>query len=678
MTDLPTTAPMAHVSESDASGDRENLAYRIGAPLLNRMAIGRKLSLGFGILVLLTILGAIWNYVSSTAAMAGINVADEVRVPTALTAIRAEANLLRVQADVRGYLALSSDEYLQDQQRDARALQNDLNELTVLSAQLSPEDQQRLKRVRELYDQLAADLPTLFELHDDQLEREPAYAIVATKGLRLGGQVLIDVGKLIDEQGRRAAIEFGDQTEGIAQLAEMARFQGSFSAMLSGLRGYTTTRNRSFRGEYEANRDLNQQAWDQLQAIRPRLNAKQRDLVDAIAANRTAFLLLPNDIFPILESDRWRQDLYLFRTDVLPRSIEMISLLDQLTTNQQNALRTDLHRGRQDLVQANRIVLAGGGVALLLGIALATIFRENIAGPVRRLTRVAERVRGGDLHAQARVRSRDEIGRLGETFNSMTTKLSQTLSQVRSEKKRADDLLHVVIPIGVSLASEKDFNHLLETMLVEAKTFCRADAGTLYLRTETNQLKPMIVRNDTLNFAMGGTSSVPVTLPTIPLYDAETNAPNHSNISSYVALEGRSVNISDVAAASKFDFSGPRVFEAQTGYRSHSLLTMPLKTADDHVLGVMQLINAKDAQTGAVTAFDEALQPLMESFSSLAVAALEAYVREQGLRQEIQQLRIEIDETRRQHEVSAIVDTDFFQALQSKARTMRKRMAPAE
>ena len=60
------------------------------------------------------------------------------------------------------------------------------------------------------------------------------------------------------------------------------------------------------------------------------------------------------------------------------------------------------------------------------------------------------------------------------------------------------------------------------------------------------------------------------------------------------------------------------------------------------------------------------------------MAALEAYVREQGLRQEIQQLRIEIDETRRQHEVSAIVDTDFFQALQSKARTMRKRMAPAE
>jgi hypothetical protein len=63
----------------------------------------------------------------------------------------------------------------------------------------------------------------------------------------------------------------------------------------------------------------------------------------------------------------------------------------------------------------------------------------------------------------------------------------------------------------------------------------------------------------------------------------------------------------------------------------------------------------------------------MESFSSLAVAALEAYVREQRLRQEIQQLRIEIDEAKRQQQVSEIVDTDFFQDLQTRARAMRDR-----
>ena len=55
------------------------------------------------------------------------------------------------------------------------------------------------------------------------------------------------------------------------------------------------------------------------------------------------------------------------------------------------------------------------------------------------------------------------------------------------------------------------------------------------------------------------------------------------------------------------------------------------------------------------------------------VAALEAYIREQSLRQEIRLLRIEIDESRRQKQVSEIVDTDFFQELQTKARTLRQR-----
>jgi hypothetical protein len=67
---------------------------------------------------------------------------------------------------------------------------------------------------------------------------------------------------------------------------------------------------------------------------------------------------------------------------------------------------------------------------------------------------------------------------------------------------------------------------------------------------------------------------------------------------------------------------------------------------------------------------------MMESFSSLAVAALESYIREQSLRQEIQQLRIEIDENKRQEQVNEIVDSDFFQDLRAKARNLRNRQQP--
>jgi hypothetical protein len=68
----------------------------------------------------------------------------------------------------------------------------------------------------------------------------------------------------------------------------------------------------------------------------------------------------------------------------------------------------------------------------------------------------------------------------------------------------------------------------------------------------------------------------------------------------------------------------------------------------------------------------------MVSFSSLAVAALEAYIREQRLRQEIRQLRIEIDEVKRRKQVAEIVESDSFKEIQEKARAMRRRRMEEE
>ncbi|MBI1877089.1 MAG: HAMP domain-containing protein [Chloroflexi bacterium] len=308
---------------------------------------------------------------------------------------------------------------------------------------------------------------------------------------------------------------------------------------------------------------------------------------------------------------------------------------------------------------------------------LAYIFRENIAGPVRRLTTVAEQIRSGRLETQAEVESADEIGILAGTFNSMTGQLRQILEQVRKEKKRADDLLNVVIPIGVELSSEKNFNRLLENMLMEAKKFCHADAGIVYLKRE-NRLEFVIVRNDTLDMAMGGTAGKDITFSRLPMPapvndDEPASKATHQSIAIHAALTGESLNISDAYQPEILDTYGPGVFDEKTDYRSISYLTIPLKNTQNEVLGVLQLINAQEPENNRIIPFDQNLQQMMESYSSLAVAALEAYIREQSLKQEIQQLRIEIDEAKRQQQVSEIVDTDFFQELQEKARTIRSR-----
>lgn len=251
----------------------------------------------------------------------------------------------------------------------------------------------------------------------------------------------------------------------------------------------------------------------------------------------------------------------------------------------------------------------------------------------------------------------------------ITGQLRSVLIRLGIEKRRADTLLEIVIPIGVQLASEKNFQKLLESMVIEAKSFCGADGGTLYLR-KGNMLEFTVERNESLNIAMGGASGTQITLPPLQLY-IEEDKPNHRNLACYVALTGKTVNIDDSYENKQFDFSGAREFDKKYNYASVSFLTIPLKNSIGEVQGVLQLLNALDSRKQYVS-FDNNLQQLMESFSSLAAAALEGYILEQSLRKEIQELRIEIDQVKRERQVAEITDNSYFKNLKEKAQQMRE------
>jgi GAF domain-containing protein len=187
-------------------------------------------------------------------------------------------------------------------------------------------------------------------------------------------------------------------------------------------------------------------------------------------------------------------------------------------------------------------------------------------------------------------------------------------------------------------------------------------------------LEYVIVRSDSRNLALGGTTGNDVKFTALPLKAGEAGEPNLRNIVTRVALNGSTVNFSEATQVSKYDLWGEgEQNQGWSDYQVNSMLAIPLKNSADQVLGVLQLINARDPETTQVTFFDESLQRMMESFSSLAIAALEAYTREQQLKQEIQQLRIQIDESQQKQQVKEIVDTNFFQDLTQRAKDLRQR-----
>lgn len=185
--------------------------------------------------------------------------------------------------------------------------------------------------------------------------------------------------------------------------------------------------------------------------------------------------------------------------------------------------------------------------------------------------------------------------------------------------------------IGVALSAERNNSRLLEMILLGAKEITNADGGTLYTVTEDRGLKFEIMRNHSLSVAMGGTTGKDIPFPPLPLY-LEDNSPNVNMVAAYTALNDCTVNIKDAYEEIGFDFSGTRKFDEQTGYRSKSFLTIPMKNHESEIIGVLQLINAVDPDTKEIIPFSQENQRLVESLASQAAVALTNHNLIEGLK----------------------------------------------
>ena len=118
------------------------------------------------------------------------------------------------------------------------------------------------------------------------------------------------------------------------------------------------------------------------------------------------------------------------------------------------------------------------------------------------------------------------------------------------------------------LASERDRDKLLRHILMAGKRICNADAATLYLKTEGGGLR----------FALRSRSD---SLPSveIPLIDPHTGLPDERHVCTHVALHNQSVLVDDVYAEARFDLSGTRHFDLESGYRTVSMLAVPMAPA---------------------------------------------------------------------------------------------------
>ncbi|WP_341889401.1 response regulator [Variovorax sp. YR752] len=395
---------------------------RIGA-----LGLGGKLTIAFGALASVTLLVVAVTWIGGLRIADEIERAESLRRPALLATTQAQASLLRMQLHLRGYLVLSDPHDLLQYDAARRAFEASLASLQALSASWPEAD--AVRSLHELvgeYERWARLPPQLFSLHDDPLKNRPALRLSRLEVQSRRVQVLDALGRILERQSPNV-----DRSQP-ALRTDLLRFQTSFDAMVTNLIAFGASGDLNFKLAYGPQLSTNAAAWTAVSARRALLDLEQRALLDDVARLRAEVADLALQVFAIVGGERADEDLYLYRTQVAPRAAEMLGRLTRLTEAQELAFDAAMTRASDGISSARSVAGVGGLLALGVAVLLAHRFRRHIVAPVRRLTGVAERVAAGDLTARATPQSRDEIGVLGNSINTMTQRLADSIAHLES------------------------------------------------------------------------------------------------------------------------------------------------------------------------------------------------------------------------------------------------------
>jgi HD-GYP domain-containing protein (c-di-GMP phosphodiesterase class II) len=162
------------------------------------------------------------------------------------------------------------------------------------------------------------------------------------------------------------------------------------------------------------------------------------------------------------------------------------------------------------------------------------------------------------------------------------------IRQLEHKVSRKSAELEELNKIGVALSAERDIDKLLDRILSQSRAITGADAGSLYIverdkvngETQAERLRFRLAQNDSMK--------VDFKEDTFPLDD--------SSIAGYAAGHGELINVPD---AYTYDprpdspFRASKAFDEKTGYRTKSMLVVPMRDHQDEVIGIVQLINKK-------------------------------------------------------------------------------------
>jgi HD-GYP domain-containing protein (c-di-GMP phosphodiesterase class II)/HAMP domain-containing protein len=232
---------------------------------------------------------------------------------------------------------------------------------------------------------------------------------------------------------------------------------------------------------------------------------------------------------------------------------------------------------------------------------LSMVFIQRRMKPVEQLCEETRRIAAKDFKARVNISSRDEFGELGTAFNAMAQSLGSYFDTIQTTNR-----------IGISLSAESDEKKLLGMILKGAKTLINADGAMLYLLSENQQMTVGLMQIDSLGIMNQCGDS--------PEEKGNESFPGSAETTAFLGFN--TVCCTDIYSVDGDRFLFQKEFDRRNGYRTRSLLSVPLTNHEGERIGVLQLLNAKDRHDGSIISFSEEDARLAESLASQAAVAL--------------------------------------------------------
>ncbi|MFT5163595.1 MAG: methyl-accepting chemotaxis protein [Alteromonadaceae bacterium] len=457
-----------------------------------QLSIGKKLASGFGIVIIAIFVATLLNVYQLSKMKEGQTLVVKVRYPIVMAGKDLINGMNQSLAALRGYMILGSEPQAAQKFKTERqlALQNIEKSITFLDAIIDSMDKRSINIISKIKQSLSTikENQQAIEHIAQTPQNQPALELLIEDAGPKANQMLDHLGSIIEIEADLDADE-----ERKTLLKYLADSRGAFAISVGSLRAYLITGQSTFKDHFDANWQINTDAFLEIDETIDMLTEEQLAYWQKYETLREQFAPVSIEMFHLRLSEKWNIANHMLENDVEPQIKTISALLDEMTQLQQKEVNNDIETLDYILDWVYIIMIFATVLAISTGAITGTILSRKISGSMNLLVKDARDIAEGNLaseHSNEKIRSSgDEIGTLATKFFDMSRSLSNMVSAVKGHgiQMRIASFQVASLSEEILCASQQEENRSGEVSDATQKLL-QASQTNLSLATEASEV----------------------------------------------------------------------------------------------------------------------------------------------------------------------------------------------